>query len=140
MRNRDEPQWFDHRYRFKPSGWGPAGRNSAALAVTGACMYVRRELIERIGLLDERYAMAYEDVDWCLRAWQAGFGVVYFPAAQLIHHESVTRGTESGRARARLPAAVLGALVGASSTRASCDGATASAGTLAGRAAARSST
>jgi GT2 family glycosyltransferase len=36
-------------------------------------MYVRRELIEQIGLLDERYAMAYEDVDWCLRAWQAGF-------------------------------------------------------------------
>ena len=96
VRNRDAPEWFDHRYRFKASGWGPAGRNSAALAVTGACMYVRRELIERIGLLDERYAMAYEDVDWCLRAWQAGFGVIYFPAAQLIHHESVTRGTEMG--------------------------------------------
>ena len=40
--------------------------------------------------------MAYEDVDWCLRAWQAGFGVLYFPAAQLVHHESVTRGTEVG--------------------------------------------
>jgi GT2 family glycosyltransferase/glycosyltransferase involved in cell wall biosynthesis len=96
VRNRDEPRWFDHRYRFKPAGWGPAGRASPALAVTGACMYVRRELIERIGLLDERYAMAYEDVDWCLRAWQAGFRVMYFPAAQLVHHESVTRGTELG--------------------------------------------
>jgi glycosyltransferase involved in cell wall biosynthesis len=59
-------------------------------------MYVRRPVIERIGLLDERYPMAYEDVDWCLRAWQAGFRVLYFPAAQLIHHESVTRGTELG--------------------------------------------
>ncbi len=59
-------------------------------------MYVRREVIERIGLLDERYAMAYEDVDWCLRAWRAGFGVLYFPAARLVHHESVTRGTELG--------------------------------------------
>ena len=96
VRNRDAPEWFDHRYRFKGSDWGPAGRNSAALAVTGACMYVRRELIEQIGLLDEHYAMAYEDVDWCLRAWQAGFGVIYFPAAHLIHHESVTRGTELG--------------------------------------------
>jgi len=96
VRNRDAPQWFDHRYRFKPAGWGPAGRSSSALAVTGACMYVRRVLIERIGLLDERYAMAYEDVDWCLRAWQAGFCVLYFPAAQLVHHESVTRGTELG--------------------------------------------
>ncbi|MGA2320213.1 MAG: glycosyltransferase [Solirubrobacteraceae bacterium] len=96
VRNRDQPEWFDHRYRFKPSGWGPAAQTSPALAVTGACMYVRREVIERIGLLDERYAMAYEDVDWCLRAWQAGFSVLYFPAAQLVHHESVTRGTEVG--------------------------------------------
>jgi GT2 family glycosyltransferase len=96
VRNRDQPEWFDHRYRFKPPGWGPAGRSSPALAVTGACMYVRRAVIERVGLLDERYAMAYEDVDWCLRAWQAGFRVLYFPAAQLIHHESVTRGTEVG--------------------------------------------
>jgi GT2 family glycosyltransferase/glycosyltransferase involved in cell wall biosynthesis len=96
VRNRDAPQWFDHRYRFKPAGWGPADQTSPALAVTGACMYVRRELIERVGLLDERYAMAYEDVDWCLRAWQAGLRVLYFPAAQLVHHESVTRGTELG--------------------------------------------
>jgi GT2 family glycosyltransferase len=96
VRNRDAPEWFDHRYRFKPAGWGPAGRSSPALAVTGACMYVRREVIDRIGLLDERYAMAYEDVDWCLRAWQAGFRVLYFPASQLVHHESVTRGTEVG--------------------------------------------
>jgi GT2 family glycosyltransferase/glycosyltransferase involved in cell wall biosynthesis len=96
IRNRDAPEWFDHRYRFKPSDWGPAGQTSPALAVTGACMYVRRQVIERIGLLDERYPMAYEDVDWCLRAWQAGFRVLYFPAAQLVHHESVTRGTDVG--------------------------------------------
>ena len=96
VRNAGAPEWFDHRYRFKPAGWGPAEQTSPALAVTGACMYVRRELIERIGLLDERYAMAYEDVDWCLRAWQGGYRVLYFPAAQLVHHESVTRGTELG--------------------------------------------
>ncbi|HME04944.1 MAG TPA: glycosyltransferase, partial [Solirubrobacteraceae bacterium] len=53
-------------------------------------------VIERVGLLDERYPMAYEDVDFCLRAWQAGFRVFYFPAASLYHHESVTRGTEVG--------------------------------------------
>jgi glycosyltransferase involved in cell wall biosynthesis len=59
-------------------------------------MYVKRALIDRIGLLDERYPMAYEDVDWCLRAWQAGWRVLYFPPATLEHHESVTRGTELG--------------------------------------------
>jgi GT2 family glycosyltransferase/glycosyltransferase involved in cell wall biosynthesis len=96
VRNRDAPEWFDHRYRFKPHGWGPAGQTGPVLAVTGACMYVRREVIERVGLLDERYPMAYEDVDWCLRAWQAGFRVLYFPTARMVHHESVTRGTDVG--------------------------------------------
>jgi GT2 family glycosyltransferase len=96
VRNRDQPEWFDHRYRFKPRGWGPADQTSPAIAITGACMYVRREVIERVGLLDERYGMAYEDVDWCLRAWEAGFRVLYFPSAQLVHHESATRGTVQG--------------------------------------------
>ena len=96
VRNLGAPEWFDHRYRFKPENWGPAGLAGPVLAVTGACMYVRREVIDEIGLLDERYPMAYEDVDWCLRAWQAGFRVLYFPAASLYHHESVTRGTELG--------------------------------------------
>ncbi len=96
IRNRDAPEWFDHRYRFKPGDWGPAAQTSPALAVTGACMYVRREVIERVGMLDERYPMAYEDVDWCLRAWQAGYRVRYFPIARLVHHESLTRGTDQG--------------------------------------------
>ncbi|HEV3046136.1 MAG TPA: glycosyltransferase [Solirubrobacteraceae bacterium] len=96
VRNLGAPEWFDHRYRFKPEDWGPAGLASAVLAVTGACMYVTRGAIERVGMLDERYPMAYEDVDWCLRAWQAGLRVLYFPVACLYHHESVTRGTELG--------------------------------------------
>jgi GT2 family glycosyltransferase/glycosyltransferase involved in cell wall biosynthesis len=96
VRNLGAPEWFDHRYRFKPADWGPAAIPGPVLAVTGACMYVRRAAIERIGLLDERYPMAYEDVDWCLRAWEAGMRVIYFPGASLYHHESVTRGTEVG--------------------------------------------
>jgi GT2 family glycosyltransferase len=96
VRNLGAPEWFDHRYRFKPADWGPARLSSPALAVTGACMYVTREVLEQVGLLDERYPMAYEDVDWCLRAWQAGFRTLYFPAATLYHHESVTRGTDVG--------------------------------------------
>jgi GT2 family glycosyltransferase len=96
VRNRDQPQWFDHRYRFKPGDWGPAAQTSPALAVTGACMYIRRATIEHVGLFDERYPMAYEDVDYCLRVWRAGLMVRYFPIARLVHHESVTRGTDVG--------------------------------------------
>ena len=96
QRNLGAPEWFDHRYRFKPADWGPASIGGNVLAVTGACMYVRRELIEDVGLFDEAYQMAYEDVDLCLRAWQAGWRVYYFPAATLVHYESQTRGTEVG--------------------------------------------
>lgn len=96
MRNRGAPEWFDHRFRFKHRHYGPANVQAPCLAVTGACMYVRRAVIDRIGLLDERYPMAFEDVDWCLRAWQAGFRVVYQPVAELTHKESVSRGRQVG--------------------------------------------
>ncbi|HTZ64153.1 MAG TPA: glycosyltransferase [Solirubrobacteraceae bacterium] len=96
VRNLGAPEWFDHRYRFKPENWGPASVAGPVLAVTGACMYIRRPVLERVGSFDERYPMAYEDVDLCLRAWQAGFRVLYFPAAGLFHHESVTRGIDVG--------------------------------------------
>lgn len=96
IRNPEDPDWFDHRYRFKPSDWGPADVPGPTLAATGACMYIRREVLDRVGLFDEAYPMGFEDVDYCLRAWEAGYHVAYAPAAQLHHHESVTRGTELG--------------------------------------------
>jgi GT2 family glycosyltransferase/glycosyltransferase involved in cell wall biosynthesis len=96
VRNLAAPEWFDHRYRFKARHYGPADIPQLVLATTGACMYLTREAIDRVGLLDEEYPMAYEDVDLCLRAWQAGFQVIYWPEAELTHLESATRGTEVG--------------------------------------------
>jgi GT2 family glycosyltransferase len=96
VRNRAAPEWFDHRYRFKPADWGPANVSQPVLAVTGACMYIRRELLDQIGGFDEAFPMAYEDVDYCLRAWSAGYRVLYCPEAELGHLESFTRGTEVG--------------------------------------------
>jgi GT2 family glycosyltransferase len=96
VRNLGAPEWFDHRYRFRHSFWGPANVPQTVLAVTGACMYVKRDVIDKVGPLDPAYPMAYEDVDWCLRAWQAGYRVVYWPLANLYHLESATRGSEVG--------------------------------------------
>jgi GT2 family glycosyltransferase/glycosyltransferase involved in cell wall biosynthesis len=95
-RNPLAPDWFDHRFRFAPSGHGPADVPAPVLAVTGACMYLKRELIDRVGSIDTGYPMAFEDVDWCLRAWQAGYRVVYEPSAILEHTESSTRGRTQG--------------------------------------------
>ncbi|MCS7187152.1 MAG: glycosyltransferase family 2 protein [Armatimonadota bacterium] len=53
--------------------------------VSGAAMLVRREVFERIGLLDESFWAYCEDVDLCWRAWQAGFKVLFCPSAVIVH-------------------------------------------------------
>jgi GT2 family glycosyltransferase len=95
-RNMGAAEWFDHRYRFRPADFGPAQVDTNVIAVTGAAMYVKRDLIDQIGGMDEGYAMGYEDVDWCLRAWQAGRPVRYAAEPVLTHLESPTRGTDQG--------------------------------------------
>ncbi len=94
VRNLGAPEWFDHRFRFSPADWGPANLPQPVLAVTGACMYLTRGVIDAVGLMDEAYPMGYEDVDYCLRAWETGYRVMYWPDALLYHLESITRGTE----------------------------------------------
>ncbi|MDQ6730416.1 MAG: glycosyltransferase [Actinomycetota bacterium] len=96
VRNLGALEWFDHRYRFKPSAWGPANVPQLVAAVSGACMYLTRALLDEIGAFDPDYPMAYEDVDLCLRAWQVSFTVLYWPDAELTHMESVSRGTAVG--------------------------------------------
>lgn len=62
-------------------------------AVTGACLMTRRNLWGRLGGLDEeRLAVAYNDVDYCLRSRADGQRVVVTPAARLVHRESISRG------------------------------------------------
>ena len=101
IRNAAAPEWFDHRHRGKPADWGPADVAGPTLEATGACMYIRREVLDTVGLFDEAYGMGYEDVDYCLRAWQAGYEVLYTPSAQLHHHESLVRGTALGERELR---------------------------------------
>ncbi len=95
-RNMGAPEWFDHRYRFKPADHPQALVDADAIAVTGACMYLRRDLIDAIGGFDDGYPMGFEDVDYCLRAWDEGRVVRYEPTSTLTHLESPTRGTDVG--------------------------------------------
>ncbi len=61
-------------------------------AVTGACMMVRREAWERWDGFDETLGVAFNDVDYCLRAHRDGYRIIYTPFAVLYHHESASRG------------------------------------------------
>ena len=53
-------------------------------------MLVRRESINHVGPLDERFFMYWEDADWCRRMWQKGWKVIYFPGASMVHHVGVS--------------------------------------------------
>src|SRR5258708_24593336 len=71
----------------------------ACSAVTGACLATRREVFELLGGFDEALGVDLNDVDYCLRAAEKGFRTIYEPGAELIHHESPSRGTAGGVGR-----------------------------------------
>lgn len=64
-------------------------------AVTAACLMIKRSVFDQVGGFNEGYAVAFNDVDLCLRVRKAGFKVIYTPYATLYHHESITRGTDT---------------------------------------------
>jgi GT2 family glycosyltransferase/SAM-dependent methyltransferase len=86
-----------HSHRYVPgAGHGYFGavdtiRNFSA--VTFACAMIRREVYTELGGMNEReLAIAFNDVDFCLRIRAAGYRIVYTPYAELYHHESASRG------------------------------------------------
>lgn len=79
-----------HKYFGQP-------RNSVGIerqkAVEGSCMFIKRALIDEIGVFDENYGMGYrEEVDYAFRAREAGWTVVSCPSAEYIHFTSQTNG------------------------------------------------
>ena len=53
--------------------------------ILGAAMLVRAEAVKKVGLMDERYFLYFEDVDWCRRFWHNDYKVVYYPSAVFYH-------------------------------------------------------
>ena len=63
-------------------------------AVTAACMMVKREAFDKVGGLTEELAVAFNDIDFCMKLRKAGYLIVYNPYAELYHYESKSRGLE----------------------------------------------
>ena len=87
-----------HSHKYFPKG-DPGYFRRAVLhqsfsAVTAACLLLRREVFEQVDGLDEKLVVAFNDVDFCLRVREAGFRNVWTPYAEMIHHESASRGDE----------------------------------------------
>ncbi len=79
----------------EPGYFAQAHIARGASAVTAACLLVAKRHFEAVGGLDEEaLAVAYNDVDLCLKLQQAGLSNIYAPRATLIHHESKSRGLD----------------------------------------------
>lgn len=88
-----------HSHKYLPEGhpgyFHRPHLTQAASAVTGACLVVEKRIyVEAGGLDEETFAIAFNDVDFCLRVRGLGYRNVYAPFARLLHHESATRGAE----------------------------------------------
>ena len=104
-----------HDFRGAPGDTaGPQGRLQVvreASAVTGACLVVERAKFEAAGRFDSKLAVAFNDVDLCLRLAERGWKTVWTPDASLIHVESASRGpaaaTRKKRERLEAEAALM---------------------------------
>lgn len=85
-----------HKYlsRGSPGYFYRAQLHQSFSAVTAACLMIRRSVYDQVDGLDEALEVAFNDVDFCLRVREAGYRNVWTPYAEMIHHESASRGEE----------------------------------------------
>jgi GT2 family glycosyltransferase len=65
--------------------------------IQGSCMFVRREVLEQVGPLDERFFMYYEETDWCYRTKQRGWKIYFTPEAEIIHYGGQSSSRQSAK-------------------------------------------
>ena len=88
-----------HPNKYFPRGYtgyfGRAVLAQSMSAVTAACLMIRRQVWDQVQGLDENLAVAFNDVDFCLRVKAAGYRNTWTPAAEMNHYESASRGNET---------------------------------------------
>ena len=94
----------DHAHRHLARGqrgyFGRAGLDQDLSCVTAGCMVIRREVFEAMAGFDERFEIAFNDVDLCIRMRQAGWRIIWTPAAMIYHYESASVGRHDSPERA----------------------------------------
>ena len=90
-----------HPYAGAPKEtYGHMGRIHAIQelsAVTAACVLIKKEVFEKVKGFESQYAVAFNDIDLCMKIRKAGYRIIYTPYANLIHYESKSRGTEDSK-------------------------------------------
>jgi len=75
--------------RYTMAGWDHSDTREVDQPM-GTCLLVRREVVEQVGLLDERFPLYYNDVDWCRRIKRAGWSIVFNADAVLVHNRAAS--------------------------------------------------
>lgn len=89
---------FDHMYKYGPGNLAEA-HISTIKPVTGAFQYIRHDTLAKVGVYDEDFFMAHEDVDFCIRVFLASLECVYNPKVSAFHFEQMFRGRPSPKLR-----------------------------------------
>jgi GT2 family glycosyltransferase len=74
---------------------GQYNRTCDSAFAHGAAMMIKRETLDRVGLMNEEYFLYYEETDWSLRIRKEGYRIVYLPDTYILHHESLSTGKNS---------------------------------------------
>jgi GT2 family glycosyltransferase len=77
--------------RLAPAERGPVLTERDVDWVCGSFLFVRRECLDAVGLLDERFFIYDEDIDWCRRAWNLGWKVRFWPGVAMVHLGAAAR-------------------------------------------------
>lgn len=81
--------WLGKKGYF--SKYAPEGENPQEVeAVVGGVMLISREILDKVGMFDERYFMYFEDLDFCRRVRKAGFKIYYLPEVEIIHEHGAS--------------------------------------------------
>jgi O-antigen biosynthesis protein len=95
-----------HQFHNMPRGsagyYGRALLEQDLSCVTAACMVMRREIFDRVGGFNEEYAVAFNDVDLCIRVRQRGLRILWTPTVEMYHYESASLGKHNAPQRKAL--------------------------------------
>ena len=88
-----------HNFKYMPRGtggyFGRAAIQQDVSAVTAACMMVKTSVFKETGGFDEKFEVAFNDIDLCMKIRKVGYLICFTPFAELYHFESLSRGMEN---------------------------------------------
>ncbi len=82
--------WGQHSHRNKPETAPEVNYETEPDAVTGACLFIKKEIFQKVNGFDESYPMYFEDTDLCFKVREIGYKIIYSPEITAIHYEAQT--------------------------------------------------